>query len=197
MIRWVGLFGIPVSDQDAGSGRRIWLAANIDAAESVVDLGGVGTMLCPWHQNVTAFDDLSGFGPGHRILADTFHRGDVCSLPFANEQFDVAVMTEVLEHVPTPVVALREAGRVAKRVLITTPYEQRWKNAAQYHISGHLRFATPEILANQIRAAGLHGDVGLLEFASWSFFVAVVGRDAASQPWDRYAQHGQVDNAAG
>lgn len=198
MIRWVGLFGVSGGgSNDAGSGRKTWLAANIEPTDSVVDLGGCGEMFHPWHDHVTALDDLSGFGPGHRIYAPVFHRGDVCALPFGDQAFDVAALTEVLEHVPTPVKALHEAGRVARRVLITTPYENRWSPPApQFHISGHIRFATPDLLAAQLRKADLHGDMGLLEFGVWSFLVAVVAKTSNAPPWDRYAQHGpQIQEA--
>jgi hypothetical protein len=164
---------------DAGAGRAVWLASKIQPHESVVDLGGTGGMFAPWHDaaNVTALDDLSGFGKGHRIDAGTFHRGDVCDLSrFANEQFDVAVLAEVLEHVPLPWLAMREAGRVAKRVLITTPCEMRWRNGIAFRVPGHMRFYTTDMLALHLRMAGLDGDLGLLDFASWSFHIAEVRR---------------------
>lgn len=175
-------------DADAGSGRRVWMAANLNPTDRVVDLGGTGGMLASWHPNVTALDDLSGFGPGHRIEAPTFLKGDVQSLPFHDQQFDVAVLAEVLEHVPQPVTALREAGRVASRVLITTPCEQRWTNGLAFRVSGHCRFYTTDILAKQLRDAGLDGDIALLEFGGgWSFFVAAVGRTTVEDRFGRAA----------
>jgi SAM-dependent methyltransferase len=155
-----------------------WLASKILPHESVVDLGGTGSMLKPWHQHVTALDDLSGFGKGHRLTADHFVRGDVCSLPFADDQFDVAVLAEVLEHVSEPWRAMQEAGRVANRVLITTPDEMRWETGIAFRVSGHLRWYTVDLLALHLRRAGLDGEIGLLEFGSprWSFFICEVKR---------------------
>lgn len=164
---------------DAGAGRVVWLAERIKPDESVIDLGGTGSMLKPWCSNVTALDDLSGFGKGSPpIAADRFVRGDVCDLSaFSDDEFDVAVLAEVLEHVPLPWLAMREAGRVAKRVLITTPCEMRWQNPIAFRVSGHLRYFTLDILALFLRRTGLNGTIGLLEFGpGWSFFVAEVAR---------------------
>jgi SAM-dependent methyltransferase len=162
---------------DAGIGRVWWLQQRIDPASNVVDLGGEGQLLKPWCQRVTALDDLSGFGPGHRIHADRFIQGDVCDLScFKDDEFDVAVATEVLEHVPLPWVALREAGRVAKRVLITVPYEGRWQHPIAYKVGGHIRHYVPDLLALHLRMAGLDGEMAFLDFGGWSFIVAEVTR---------------------
>lgn len=162
---------------DAGAGRKLWLAERLKPDDRVVDLGGTGELLAGWHEHVTALDDLSGFGPGHRIQAKTFIRGDVGQrLPFEDDAFDVAVLTEVLEHVPRPWEAMREAGRVAKRVLITTPFEQRWQHPIAFKVSGHIRFFTPDIFCLHLRRAGLDGEAAVLEFGGWSFLVADVRR---------------------
>lgn len=165
---------------DAGVGRAVWLADRIQPTDSVVDLGGTGSMLT-WHKGpLAACDDLSGFGKGHQIHAPRFIRGDVCNLDaFADGEFDVAVLAEVLEHVPLCWEAMREAGRVAKRVLITTPCEGRWQQPIAFRVSGHLRFFTLDLLALFLRRAGLDGTIGLLEFSGWSFYVAEVARVAS------------------
>src|SRR5262245_50104817 len=82
-MNFLGVATVPINGPcDAGAGRVAWLASKIAPHESVVDLGGTGSMLVPWHpaEQVTALDDLSGFGKGHRLYAGTFHRGDVCDL---------------------------------------------------------------------------------------------------------------------
>jgi SAM-dependent methyltransferase len=188
VIRSVGLMIVSgaTNPGDASAGRKTWLSANVAPTESVVELGGTGELFAGWHQGVTALDDLSGFGPGHRIAAKRFIKGDIAKTPFANHEFDVAVVAEVLEHVPCPVACLREAARVAKRVLITTPFENRWTNPAQWRIAGHIRFYTPPLFCAQVRKAGLSGDVGILEFTTWSFLVAVLSQDGVAR--DRYAR---------
>lgn len=174
---FLGVETLPLQG-DAGIGRADWLSRHIPSGASVVDLGGTGGMIRGWHNgHVTALDDLSGFGKGSPpIEAHTFHRGDVCALPFADQQFDVAVMAEVLEHVPEPWRAMAEAGRVAKRVLITTPLEMRWQQPIAFRVAGHIRFYTYDLMALHLRRAGLDGAIGVLEFGGWSFVVAEVAR---------------------
>jgi SAM-dependent methyltransferase len=70
------------------------------------------------------------------ITADvpqSFNRGtvavyaDIARLPFANDQFDQVVCTQVLEHVPDPHAVIREIQRVLKpggQVFLTVP--QGW-----------------------------------------------------------------------
>lgn len=43
-----------------------------------------------------------------------FEHADVCSLPYAAGEFDVVIAAHVLEHLPNPVVALKEIQRVLK-----------------------------------------------------------------------------------
>jgi len=53
--------------------------------------------------------------------------GDAHNLPFADESFDITCLCEILEHVHNPILALREAARVAKKkVVFTVPDEEHW-----------------------------------------------------------------------
>jgi SAM-dependent methyltransferase len=50
---------------------------------------------------------------------------DACRLPFPDNTFDAAFALEVLEHIPTPEVAVRELARVLKpggRLVVSTPF---------------------------------------------------------------------------
>ncbi len=62
---------------------------------------------------------------------------DIESLP--KEDFDLAICTEVLEHVPNPVLALqamRRTLRVGGKILITVPLQSRIHQAPYYFSSG-------------------------------------------------------------
>lgn len=54
-----------------------------------------------------------------------FVQADAHNLPFKDNEFDTAVLGDILEHSPDPAQMLREAGRVAKKV-VATIYEE-WR----------------------------------------------------------------------
>jgi ubiquinone/menaquinone biosynthesis C-methylase UbiE len=54
-----------------------------------------------------------------------FVQADIHNLPFRDDEFDTAVLGDVLEHSPDPVKMLKEAGRVAKKVVATVFEEWR------------------------------------------------------------------------
>ena len=43
-----------------------------------------------------------------------FEQADVCALPYSDDQFDLVMAAHVLEHLPDPVVALKEMRRVLR-----------------------------------------------------------------------------------
>ena len=51
-------------------------------------------------------------------------QGDINDMPFDDNEFDVVICTEVLEHIPGPEAALKELLRVSgNKILITVPHE--------------------------------------------------------------------------
>lgn len=55
---------------------------------------------------------------------------DIVDLPFADDQFDLVLAIEVLEHVSDPTAALGEIARVANdRVVLSVPREPIWRIA--------------------------------------------------------------------
>lgn len=52
-----------------------------------------------------------------------FYRADSKALPFKKKEFDLALLVDVLEHVKKPEKSLKEASRIASRVLIKIPLE--------------------------------------------------------------------------
>jgi ubiquinone/menaquinone biosynthesis C-methylase UbiE len=106
------LHGIhPATLLDIGSGRGVFLWPLISAFPELP---------------VTALDcaafrvtDLEAVAAGG-ISCLTPVRGDVMSLSFAGEAFDVVTILEVLEHLPSSEVAAREVIRVARRAVVAT-----------------------------------------------------------------------------
>jgi ubiquinone/menaquinone biosynthesis C-methylase UbiE len=117
-------------------------------------------------------------------------RGDAQELPFADGCFDKVLMTEVLEHLPDDVRALREAYRVLRcggLLAISVPHARFppwWDpiNASWTALGGqpirrgpiagiwsnHERLYEPEALAAAVRAAGFEIDA-LEETTHYSF----------------------------
>lgn len=96
---------------DAGCGEgytTAWLADALPLSE-ITGLDGRPEALA-------VFGDLN---PRARAL-----QGDLTTLPFADDSFDLVVCTEVLEHVSEPRLALRELSRVtAGHLFLTVPHE--------------------------------------------------------------------------
>ncbi len=106
-----------------------WIRENVNENEKILDIGiGDGNT---WKMgkdgrhdvigtdkkyNVTGFD-IDGLELPYKLV-----RGNICDcLPFHDKEFDVSVLSNVLEHVPCPQRAVDQAVRVAKRTIIVIP----------------------------------------------------------------------------
>lgn len=119
------------------AGRRPgWRFAGVEIAERAVELAAAR---CP---------------------AAEIRRYDGDALPYAEREFDLAVLSHVLEHVPDPVAVLREAGRVAARVIVEVPLEANVsaRRAAKRGIAqevGHIQRFSKRAVAAVAGAAAL------------------------------------------
>jgi len=78
------------------------------------------------------------------------HVGSASALPFPDNTFDLAILSHVIEHLDDPILALREASRVARYVVVEVPTERVVNNAIRRNIlrrpyasiagSGHVQF---------------------------------------------------------
>ncbi len=68
---------------------------------------------------------------GRRTFPDlTLKRGDIYSLPYKDNSFDLVICTEVLEHLERPDEALKEIKRVTRKYcLLSVPNEPYFKAA--------------------------------------------------------------------
>ena len=95
----------------------------LQPGEHVLDIGsGPGLLAAEMAEEVGADGRVHGIDPSDSMLAIARHRetpvdyrrGDALTLPFADEQFDVAVSTQVYEYVEDIEGALVEARRVLR-----------------------------------------------------------------------------------
>lgn len=151
-----------------GSLREISLAENImDALASkpttVMDIGcGEGYLLFKIREKYPSLP-LYGFDLSHgRITVTKSHvpdahvlRGDVLSLPFADNAFDTVVCSELLEHMTNYQETINELLRITKRqLIITVPNELHLiqvmcpKCKTKHYLDGHVNFFTQKKLSD-------------------------------------------------
>jgi 2-polyprenyl-3-methyl-5-hydroxy-6-metoxy-1,4-benzoquinol methylase len=105
---------------------------------SVLDVGcGEGVLTCEWADRLgdgrvvgVDLDDpkLRAEWELRRRENLEYRAEDATSLPFGDDEFDMAAAIEVLEHVPEPEATLAEMARVADRwLLVSVPREPLWR----------------------------------------------------------------------
>jgi SAM-dependent methyltransferase len=108
------------------------------APESVLDVGcGEGVLTFEWAERlgdgrVVGIDledpKLQAEWTERRRPNLDFRVEEATSLSFADDEFDLAAATEVLEHVPDPEATVSEMARVARRwLLVSVPREPLWR----------------------------------------------------------------------
>ncbi len=106
-------------------GRDQWVAkraAMVPPGASVLDIGAGGCRYAHLftHCRYLAMDFAVASGAVRRL--DVI--ADIARLPLSDQVFDVALCTEVIEHVPEPIVAIGEIARILRpggELLLTAP----------------------------------------------------------------------------
>ena len=130
--------------------------------ERLVEIGcGDGALLAELRRRDAAAA-LSGFDVSEEAVRAARARGvdadafDGERLPVADDAFDVAVLSHVLEHVADPAAVLREGARVAPVVVVEVPLEanlsarrasRRQRSRAIGHVHALDRAAVRELIA--------------------------------------------------
>jgi SAM-dependent methyltransferase len=121
-------------------------------------------------------------------------QGDALELPFPDDSFDKIIASEVLEHIPDDMRAMRELLRVLKpggQLAVTVPswLPERicWALSEDYHTApgGHVRIYTRAELEAKLKATGFrvdghHHAHGL--HAPYWWIKCAVGVDNAANP---------------
>lgn len=111
-----------------GMDRKQWIHSQIKHGEKILDIGSANGWIfkdTPLLASYVTSIDLDQYD------IPNFIRMDAQDLKFPDNSFDVAIMGEILEHVDDPIRVLKEAGRVARKIIITVPDEVNW--AKEYY----------------------------------------------------------------
>jgi SAM-dependent methyltransferase len=149
-----------VLDLGCGFGRHAYAAARAGGAVVALDAGDKEV-----HDVRATFAAMVDAGEldGGRCRAGAV-RGDALSLPFATGAFDRVIASEVLEHIPDDVAAMRELARVLRpggTMAVTVPRcwpeVVNWLLSDAYHDvpGGHVRIYRRSTLLHRLGAAGL------------------------------------------
>lgn len=110
-----------------------------------------------------------------QIPREKFIQASADDLPFENKIFEVALNTELLEHVADPAKVLKETKRVARHVIITVPDEYSWSiDHKPFQNIGHVRHYTESMLKEHLKEAKIKKySLDKLDYQGWSFFTVV------------------------
>ena len=137
--------------------RREWVArhaASLPAGSRVLDVGaGVGQYRHLFeHCDYQAHD--FGLEPGTTgQYTPLDYLSDITAIPVGDESFDAVLCTEVLEHVPEPIAAVREMARILRpegRLMISAPLGSHLHQEPYHFYGGY----TPHWYGRFLPAAG-------------------------------------------
>jgi ubiquinone/menaquinone biosynthesis C-methylase UbiE len=94
---------------------------------------------------------------GRSVAGAAFRVFDGDCVPFADKEFDIAILSHVVEHLENPRRLLQEARRVGKKVLVEVPCEHTIRLSRDYLPTpvGHINFYTPITIRRLLQTCGL------------------------------------------
>jgi SAM-dependent methyltransferase len=173
--------------------RQEWLKSTLSAIPTgnIILDAGAGELrnkkLCG-HLNYISqdFGEYNGQGDGKGLQCDEWDTSsidiisDICNIPKPDNSFDAILCSEVLEHLPNPVSAIKEFHRLLKvdgRLILTAPFASLVHFAPYHYCSGfskywyeyHLQetgFHIEELIPNGDWFALCHQEIQRLGFMS-------------------------------
>ncbi|MCK5243608.1 class I SAM-dependent methyltransferase [bacterium] len=149
----------------------------------IIDLGTAdGRMLDMVHQKypdtrcagVEYNQELVDFGKTNFPGLD-ISQGDIQSLDYPDNSFDVVIATAVIEHLPNPGKAMREVKRVLRAggLLVLTAPDPFWEHIAT--MVGHLKDDQHNEVMNLVQLRDLAKTNGFVVLKSQKFMLSPVG----------------------
>ncbi len=168
--------------------KNYFSAAEFPANSVILDLGCGSLPFKPYYKN--RFSKL--------IAADAEKRTDeeivlvdAQKLPFSDSSFDCVLLTEVLEHIPSPVNCIKEVSRVLKpggKLLLTVPF-MHYLHEIPHDYHRFSEFRLQEMLSGEGLAIDLfkrRGNYLVINFANFEYlttwFQSIFGRSGLVKP---------------
>ena len=109
-------------NHSAGIHRIKFILDNIRLNDKIINIGsnnGTHFKNTIFWKNITNVDI-------DKYNISNFVQADAADLPFEDKSFNVSILADILEHVPDPVVCIKEANRVSDQIIISVPNEYEW-----------------------------------------------------------------------
>ncbi len=140
-------FGVQPSERNHTNRMAIALAIlrvlNKSNGKTLLDLGGGEGYIAALARDLLGYESMMVELPeaacdrAKELFGLPAESQDIHNLPYADESTDVVVLSEVIEHLRDPFVALREAWRITKSKLIITTqeaYPWNWERIARHRL---------------------------------------------------------------
>lgn len=82
---------------------------------------------------------------------------DGYQIPYADNQFDIVILSHVIEHLEYPRLLIREASRVGKSLVVEVPLEHTLKLPQDFVFNrvGHINVYTPQTIRHLLQSCNL------------------------------------------
>jgi ubiquinone/menaquinone biosynthesis C-methylase UbiE len=106
---------------------------------------------------------------------------DGYTIPYADNQFDIVMLTHVVEHLEHPRELIREASRVGKNLFIEVPLEHTRKLPQDFVFDrvGHINVYTPKTIRHLLQSCNLVIDNQIVTVHSRAVHLADQGKQGA------------------
>lgn len=144
----------------------------------IIDIGcNLGEMFGDKATNVDihSLEDKRKESGNPNLVIPNFVQADANHLPFENQEYDTAIMGEILEHMDDPVATLNEAQRIAKMIIFSVPNEYQWAEDKKpfTHYDHKNNFDEQKVFDLVLKSGLQFMEYMKIIYAGWSYFIVV------------------------